>query len=313
MSLQRRFSDSCVKPLEPYIKILFEYSDFNSNRNSTTYEEKNIDENDSGEDINQPFSNDPTKLNDIMDSKLFLDKNNSNKNTIYFIKTTNRKKIQPKEKQIIFKIKKGLKKRKHLKKLGRKKKNEQTKEKETHNRNTKDNLIVKIKKNFIKSALKYINELYTKFEEEQKKSKKGKKTEPFLKILKRQKYTEYDNKKKAKAFLSMQLREIFEGDISRRNKSEKNNPFYNKKNINKLMEENKASEIINFLKLTVKEAYDIYIKENEEKIEGFNYLNNLPKKQENESEEEFQEYIELYKKKAKGFIEILITKNRKEN
>ena len=202
------------------------------------------------------------------------------------------------------KISKELKRKN--KNMGRKKKNQSYRSKIFHSKFSEDNLTIKIKNDFLNSCQLYINEKHDKF---QLLNNKPRAKNPFLMMLSK-KYKGFQSKDNEKKFLSMELGEVFSEQISKRCK--KHNINHNRDNIKQLYEENEDIEIIDFLKNTVEDTFVKYIRDNDNKIEGFNYLDKLPKIEEGNEEESIR-YREKYIETAKRFIEILNRPGRKKS
>ena len=93
----------------------------------------------------------------------------------------------------------------------------------------------------------------------------------------------------------MTLRELFSSDLG--NKFKKINKDYNKNNIDKLYQENKAKDIIELLNKTLEDVYEKYINK---KIPEFNLYSDL--KEIKEKENERNDYIDRYEKIALKLI-----------
>ena len=199
--------------------------------------------------------------------------------------------FQTKHKKLIFNIYKVKK----SKKKGRKKFGENTSE-GTHDKTTSDIIKQKIKRRFIKSIWKYLNALYKKYLIQNK--RKAKKTWVFLKKIKTN-FTLPLKRSKNLEYFSMTLSQFFSSDLSGKyTKTDKN---YNKKNIDKLYQENKAKDIIKLMNKTLEEVYKIYISK---KIPEFNLAHDLNEIQEKEKENEGNDYINRYNEKALNLIDI---------
>ena len=150
----------------------------------------------------------------------------------------------------------------------------------------------KIKIHFLDGIRNYVNIEY-------RKHRKGKCKE-LIKMMERN-YEKYLNDEQKKTFLLLKLSDILSGKVSNRcsNEIDKNN--YNKKNIEKLIEEGEPKNLVDFINKTVEEAYEIYIREGEDKIPEFNFENDL-KKIKDEKNEKGESYKEKYKIIAKEFI-----------
>ena len=199
-----------------------------------------------------------------------------------------------------FKTFKEKKKEVKNSRLGRKRKDNSNstgkEQKKSHGKFSEDNIIQKIKVRFLNAAIKYSNELYEKFQ--------NKKCDKLIKMMSRGKYGNYLNDKSKKNFLSVKLSEIFSGKISLRCAKVKNKD-YNKDNISKLLEKGEPIELVNFLNLTVEDAYEIFRREGEDKIPEFNYKNVLDIFKNGETNAKGEDYKEKFRMISKSFIEII--------
>ena len=154
-------------------------------------------------------------------------------------------------------------KKEKIKKKGRRNLKETFLFKSKHDKNSSDNLRKKIKRQFIKSIIKYINQLYINLLQKNKESKIliYKIIPDFCNASKKE-----DNNK----YLSMTLRELFSSDLGRKFKTI--NKDYNKNIIEIIIQKNEPKEIIDLLNKTIKEAYEIYINN---KIPEFSLYNDL--------------------------------------
>ena len=178
-------------------------------------------------------------------------------------------------------------KKEKIKKKGRRNSKETILFKSKHDKNSSDNLRKKIKRQFIKSIIKYINQLYIKYLPQKNKVSKiliYKIIPDFCNAPKKE-----DNNK----YLSMTLRELFSSDLG--NKFKNINKDYNKNNIEKLYKKNKPEEIIKFLNKTIKEAYEIYINN---KIPEFSLYNDLKEIEKNNGIDD----ANIFKARAKKLI-----------
>ena len=130
----------------------------------------------------------------------------------------------------------------------------------------KNNILQKIIRNLIFSALALINNAY-----EGKNSEK--KSEPLLRSIDAKEYNVYSNQK-IYEFFNKTLGEVFSADISKRNSNflRTHSKDYNKNEIETLKSENTEKNIIDLLNLTVKELHKKYIKE---EIPGLSFKNDL--------------------------------------
>ena len=164
-----------------------------------------------------------------------------------------------------------------------------------HNKYKEDNIINKIKIYFTNSLMSYINKKYIEF--------KGPKSKRLLAKIKPN-FTRVWTKKDNQEYLSKTIKEIFSERLSNRCKKYPKN--YNYKQINAIIEKNEAKEIIDILNKTMKDMYNIYIRENE-KIKDFNLDNDLV----NIEKRNGKEYTNEYKRIAMNLIEILNKRGRK--
>ena len=169
-------------------------------------------------------------------------------------------------------------------KKGRKKTVEKITTKTKHNRNGSDNIKNKIKKRFIASMMKYLNDLYVKYAKEKSKKFLKKIQADFIQPFRKSKM----NKKKLDN-MPITLRQLFSSDLGR--KFKKMNKDYNKNNIKALYQQNKAKEIIELLDKTLNEAYEIYI--NDEIPECSLKSDMIKLKEEINDEEHLKKYKKL--------------------
>ena len=161
-------------------------------------------------------------------------------------------------------------KKEKIKKKGRRNSKETILFKSKHDKNSSDNMRKKIKRQFIKSIIKYINQLYIKYLLQKNKKSKiliYKIIPDFCNASKKE-----DNNK----YLSMTLRELFSSDLG--SKFKNINKDSNKNNIEKLYKKNKPEEIIKLLNKTIKEAYEIYINDEIPEFSLYNDLKEIEKK-----------------------------------
>ena len=132
----------------------------------------------------------------------------------------------------------------------------------------KNNILQKIIRNLIFSALSLINNAY-----EGKNSEK--KSEPLLRSIDAKEYNVYSNQK-IYVFFNKTLGEVFSADISKRNSNflRTHSKDYNKNAIETLKNENKEKNVVELLNLTMKELHAKYIKE---EIHGLSFKNDLIK------------------------------------
>ena len=156
-------------------------------------------------------------------------------------------------------------KKEKIKKKGRRNSKETFLFKSKHDKNSSDNMRKKIKRQFIKSIITYINQLLQK--NQKSKILIYKIIPDFCNASKKE-----DNNK----YLSMTLRELFSSDLG--SKFKNINKDSNKNNIEKLYKKNKPEEIIKLLNKTIKEAYEIYINDEIPEFSLYNDLKEIEKK-----------------------------------
>ena len=177
-------------------------------------------------------------------------------------------------------------KKEKIKKKGRRNSKETILFKSKHDKNSSDNMRKKIKRQFIKSIIKYINKLYYLLQKNRKSKILIYKIIPdFCNAPKKE-----DNNK----YLSMTLRELFSSDLGRKFKNI--NKDYNRNNIKKLYKKNKPEEIIDLLNKTIKEAYEIYIND---EIPEFSLYNDLKEIEKNNGIDD----ANIFKARAKKLME----------
>lgn len=205
------------------------------------------------------------------------DDNFDEKNTCYITRKITKQ---------IFMIQK-IKKEK-IKKKGRRNSKETFLFESKHDKNSSDNIRKKIKRQFIKSIIKYINQLYMKYLLQKNKKSKiliYKIIPDFCNASKKE-----DNNK----YLSMTLRELFSSDLGRKFKTI--NKDYNKNIIEIIIQKNEPKEIIDLLNKTIKEAYEIYINN---KIPEFSLYNDLKEIEKNNGIDD----ANIFKARAKKLME----------
>ena len=194
-------------------------------------------------------------------------------------------------KRVIFSIKK-------VKKCGRRKNNTKNNEKAKHNKSSEDNLVQKIKKNFINSLTTYINEKYQKFLNQKNKVKKI-----VTKLLQKSnpEFAKACNKKENQNLLRLKVGEIFSKNVSQ--KCKRFSEDHNKKQIELLYKKNEAKEVIEIMNKTVEEMYKKYIDNDIKEFSLQHDLIEIEKKYDNEYKNEYQ-------KTAKSLIGILYRKGK---
>ena len=220
---------------------------------------------------------------------------NTNSSTrIKKIKYINKKSTNDK-KQNLFKITIEKKDESEFTNKGRRKKDKfyppKSDKNIVHDKFWNDNIIQKIKIHFLKEARIYVNSEYKKYFK--KKYPKGK----YRKLIKmtERNYENYLNNKNKQAFLLIKLSDILSGKVSNRYSNEIDKINYNKKNIEKLIEEGEPKNLVDFISKTMEDTYEIYIREGEDKIQEFNFENDLCK-----IKDEINGKGESYKEKYKN-------------
>ena len=211
------------------------------------------------------------------------------------------------KKQNLFKITIEKNKENEFPEKGRRKKDKfyppKSDKKIVHDKFWNDNIIQKIKIHFLKEARNYVNSEYKKYFK--KKYPKGK----YRKLIKmtERNYENYLNNKNKQAFLLIKLSDILSGKVSNRYSNEIDKINYNKKNIEKLIEEGEPKNLVDFISKTMEDTYEIYIREGENKIQEFNFENDLCKIKD-EINGKGESYKEKYKNIAKDLLKIINNK-----
>ena len=191
------------------------------------------------------------------------------------------------EKNKIFDIKKVSKR------IGRRKhdKPELYKYEAVHTKYRQDNIIQKIKIHFINSTMDLINRKYNEYLNIDSKKRLLQKIKPnFTKIWK---------KKGNQEFLEKKLKDVFSEELSERCSTFHDKKNYNKEQIEKLYEKNKAKNVINILDKSLKEMYRIYIMENNG-MKEYNLKYDLIQIEQKNG----KEYAQEYNKKAMDFLNL---------
>ncbi len=208
------------------------------------------------------------------------DHTNNTNNTIINTKTQI-------EKIKIFDIKKVSKR------IGRRKhdKPELYKYEAVHTKYRQDNIIQKIKIHFINSTMDLINRKYNEYLNIDSKKRLLQKIKPnFTKIW---------TKKGNQEFLEKKLKDVFSEELSERCSTFHDKKNYNKEQIEKLYEKNKAKNVINILDKSLKEMYRIYIMENNG-MKEYNLKYDLIQIEQKNG----KEYAQEYNKKAMDFLNL---------
>ena len=191
------------------------------------------------------------------------------------------------EKIKIFDIKKVSKR------IGRRKhdKPELYKYEAVHTKYRQDNIIQKIKIHFINSTMDLINRKYNEYLNIDSKKRLLQKIKPnFTKIWR---------KKGNQEFLEKKLKDVFSEELSERCSTFHDKKNYNKEQIEKLYEKNKAKNVINILDKSLKEMYRIYIMENNG-MKEYNLKYDLIQIEQKNG----KEYAQEYNKKAMDFLNL---------
>ena len=208
------------------------------------------------------------------------DHTNNTNNTIINTKTQI-------EKNKIFDIKKVSKR------IGRRKhdKPELYKYEAVHTKYRQDNIIQKIKIHFINSTMDLINRKYNEYLNIDSKKRLLQKIKPnFTKIWR---------KKGNQEFLEKKLKDVFSEELSERCSTFHDKKNYNKEQIEKLYEKNKAKNVINILDKSLKEMYRVYIMENNG-MKEYNLKYDLIQIEQKNG----KEYAQEYNKKAMDFLNL---------
>ena len=230
---------------------------------------------------NTDNNNDKTNLNDNNGKKTKITKNNKIIGGSVVVNKTRT------EKNKIFDTKKINKR------IGRRKqdKPELYKYEAVHTKYRQDNIIQKIKIYFINSTMALINKKYNEYLNTNSKKRLIQKIKPnFTKIF---------TKKGNQEFLEKKLKVVFSEELSERCSTFHDKKNYNKEQIEKLYEKNKAKDVINILNKSLKEMYRIYIMENNE-MNGYNLKYDLIQIEQKNG----KEYAQEYNKKAKEFLSL---------
>ena len=209
-----------------------------------------------------------------------------------------------------FEIKKQKKK---IFKIGKDNKNKGRIKKNTnfigkHDKFSEDNIIRKFKGRFIEKCRIYINKEYKRFLANKNETKNIKILLQRISPKLSKKIKKEDNLK----WLNSKLYKVFSEKVSV--KCSLYDPDYNKKEIQKLYKENEAKNIINILERSVKEMLNAFI---QNKIPGFDSLNDdikeLKEKMKKNNQENIKEYLIKYRNIALNFESIFINKNSRSN
>ena len=164
------------------------------------------------------------------------------------------------------------------------------------------NIIQRIKNLFVGNLYDYINKKYKEY-----KIKNNQPIEPLLYKIDQSLY-KANSKKKNQQFFSLKVRDLFSSDITeRQSKFLRTNPKdHNKTQIDLLIKENKADEIIEIMNSTLEEMYEKFINN---KLNGFNLKKSLNKIE----LEEGSIYANIFEEKAVNLIKITYNKGKHSN
>ena len=166
-----------------------------------------------------------------------------------------------------------------------------------HTKFREDNIVRKIKIYFTNSTMSYINKKYKEFFGIQTKKRLLGRIKPN--------FANAWTKKENQEYLSKKIKDIFSENLSTKCRRFPNN--YNKKQIAKILKNNKAKEVINILNTSVQDMYEKYIDERDT-IQGYNLKYDLEEIEKRNG----KIYAETYKSIALRLIEILNKKGRKD-
>lgn len=178
-----------------------------------------------------------------------------------------------------------------------------------HNKFSQDNIIRKIKGRFHEKCRIYINSEYKKYLRNNEHTIKVNNLLQRINPKVSRKIQRDENLK----WLDSKLYEVFSENVS-----EKCSLYefdYNKKEIEKLYKENKATNVINILNKSVKYMFDAFIQNLN--IPGFDTLNDdineLEEKMKKENEDDIKKYLREYRITAQNLESIFIHKNSRNN
>ena len=191
---------------------------------------------------------------------------------------------------------------------GRIKKN--TKYSGKHNKFSEDNIIRKIKGRFLEKCRIYINKEYKRYLLSNKLKKK--KTNVLLQRI-APKLSRKIKKDENLKWLRTQLYLVFSENVSV--KCSLYEPEHNKKQIEKILKDNEAKNVIDILNKPIKEMFNAFILN--KNIPGFDTINvdikELKEKMEKDNEENIGKYLKKYRNIALNFESIFIKKSSRQN
>lgn len=183
-----------------------------------------------------------------------------------------------------------------------------------HNKYFQDNIIIKIKRNFLEAIYDTINNEYEKYLISKNDTDNGKQNIKKLILRINPKFVEEISKEENLKWFSSKLKDVLSVEISSKyNRFDKD---YNKRQIESLYREIKAKNVIDILEKTVREMFYIYC--NNISFNGFKTLNDdldkLRRKMENDGEEaqNIIKYLEKYEKISCNFEKIFLMKSSRK-
>lgn len=179
-----------------------------------------------------------------------------------------------------------------------------------HNKFSEDNIIRKFKGRFLEKLRIYINNEYKKYLLDH--NQEVKKAKDLIQRI-TPKISRKIKKKDNLEWLKKKLYQVFSENVS--DKCTLYNREYNKYEIDKILKENKATDVINILNKSIGEM--LYIFSNNIIVDGFETLEDdiitLKEKLIKENEDNIYEYLKKYKNIAMNFEKIFINKSERND
>ena len=176
--------------------------------------------------------------------------------------------------------------------------------KRIHDKNTKDNIVKRIKNKFYDSIIKYVNKEYKNYQ----KKRFGRKNPKILLKKISLKVKENLSQTQNQNWLNSKVKDMLSAQIS--SKYSLYSDDYNKKQIERIYKEHKDLEMIKILDMDVKKMYDYFISD-EKFLDGFKTFNDYL---EEIREKENEEYCNKLKEQASKFEDYFNNKKqRKKN
>ncbi len=179
-----------------------------------------------------------------------------------------------------------------------------------HNKFSEDNIIRKFKGRFLEKLRIYINNEYKKYLLDH--NQEVKKTKDLIQRI-TPKISRKIKKKDNLEWLKKKLYQVFSENVS--DKCTLYNREYNKYEINKILKENKATDVIKILNKSIGEM--LYLFSNNIIVDGFETLEDdmitLKEKLIKENEDNIYEYLKKYKNIAMNFEKIFINKSERND